>query len=143
MNSAEVQERQKEALAIAEKNKAQIEEANRTIKQQQEGLSQEHLAPRNYGGRLGRDAASMAKKAVLKTPLRLLLSVEKQKTDDGQVTKSGIREVNYIANRARATYAAATTDELGIMLTERFAAIAIFNRGNAPRRDVIIVPPQS
>jgi hypothetical protein len=30
-----------------------------------------------------------------------------------------------------------------IMLTERFAAIAIFNRGNAPRRDVIIVPPQS
>ncbi|MBI5919225.1 MAG: hypothetical protein HY849_07630 [Nitrosomonadales bacterium] len=55
------------------------------------------------------------------------LSDANQKATDGKQ--------QLVGNTAQATYLTATTDELGIMLEERFAALVVLNRTGAPRRE--------
>ena len=57
--------------------------------------------------------------------------------DKHQIDEEG----SAIGNRASATYASITQDELQIALQERFASLAVINRAGAPRRDVITVRP--
>jgi len=98
-------------------------------------LNQEMIAPKDFGGRLGGDASSFAKKMVRNTPLHYLVGIQSQ----GMSHQN--RETGAVGNNARATYMSASSDELQIMLQERFCALAVLNRAGAPRRDVIYIEP--
>jgi len=100
-------------------------------------LSREYMTPHNFGGRTGSDAASFAKRLIKNTPLRFAVGAQ----SDTAIDDVHAAKIQTLGNRALATHAVATADELNIMLSERFACVFVAQRAGCKRRDVIIVDP--